>query len=39
MTGSNDVIGSLERLESLRRSGALSESEFRAVKAQILAKG
>jgi hypothetical protein len=36
--GSNDAIGSLERLASLRQSGVLSETEFRAMKAQILAK-
>jgi hypothetical protein len=31
-----DVIGQLERLQSLRQSGALSEEEFRAQKQRII---
>ena len=35
-SGDGDTIGQLERLERLRKSGALTESEFAAEKARIL---
>jgi len=34
----NDAIAALERLADLRASGVLSEAEFRAMKARLLAK-
>lgn len=37
--GVDDVVESLERLAKLRDSGALTEAEFQAQKARILAEG
>jgi hypothetical protein len=34
----NNTIASLERLSNLRASGVLSETEFQAMKAQVLGK-
>jgi len=34
----NDALATLERLARLRESGTLSEAEFRAMKARLLAK-
>jgi hypothetical protein len=38
-SGSGDTVGQLERLAKLRESGALSEEEFIAAKAKLLAGG
>ena len=34
----NDALATLERLANLRASGVLSETEFRAMKARLLAR-
>ena len=37
MSGGNDLVGSLKELASMRASGALSEKEYAAAKAKLLA--
>ncbi|MEM8843308.1 MAG: SHOCT domain-containing protein, partial [Pseudomonadota bacterium] len=37
-TGGEDVLGTIERLASLRDAGALSDDEFQAKKSDLLAR-